>query len=44
MKDAKELSEDDVKVIEKGIDDDMRGYQAKIDELFRNKEQEIMTL
>lgn len=44
MKDAKELSEDDVKMIEKGIDDDMKDYQAKIDEVFRAKEQEVMTL
>jgi ribosome recycling factor len=44
MKDAKELSEDDVKQIEKGIDDDMRDFQAKIDELYRAKEKEVMTL
>jgi ribosome recycling factor len=44
MKDAKELSEDDVKMIEKGIDDDMKDYQAKIDEVFRAKEQEVMTI
>lgn len=44
MKDAKELSEDDVKAIEKGIDDDMKNYQAKIDELFKEKEQEVMTI
>lgn len=44
MKDAKELSEDDVKMVEKGIDDDMRSYQAKIDELFKEKEQEVMTI
>jgi ribosome recycling factor len=44
MKDAKELSEDDVKMIEKGIDDDMRDYQVKIDEAFRAKEKEVMTI
>ncbi len=44
MKDAKELSEDDVKQIEKGIDDDMKDYQAKIDQLFKEKEQDIMTI
>lgn len=44
MKDAKELSEDDVKMVEKGIDDDMKTYQTKIDELFKEKEQEIMTI
>lgn len=44
MKDAKELSEDDVKHIEKGIDDDMRDYQVKIDEIFKAKEKEVMTV
>ena len=44
MKDAKELSEDDVKQIEKGIDDDMRDFQAKIDELYRAKEKEVICL
>ena len=44
MKDAKELSEDDVKMIEKGIDDDMKEYQSKIDEVFRAKEKEVMTI
>lgn len=44
MKDAKELSEDDVKHVEKGIDDDMRDYQTKIDEIFKAKEKEVMTV
>lgn len=44
MKDAKELSEDDVKRVEKGLDDDMRDYQGKIDELYRAKEKEVMTI
>lgn len=44
MKDAKELSEDDVKRIEKGLDDDMKAYQTKIDEIFKAKEKEIMTV
>lgn len=44
MKDAKELSEDDVKQVEKGIDDDMREYQLKIDEIFKAKEKEVMTV
>ena len=43
-KDAKELSEDDLKAIEKGIDDDIKNYQAKIDEIFKAKEQEILTI
>ncbi len=44
MKDAKELSEEDMKQIERGIDDDMKDYQAKIDELYKAKEQEVMTI
>lgn len=44
LKEAKELSEDDVKRVEKGLDDDMKVYQAKIDEIFKNKEQEMMTV
>jgi ribosome recycling factor len=44
MKDAKELSEDDVKRVEKGLDDDMKGYQMKIEEIFKAKEKEVMTV
>jgi ribosome recycling factor len=44
MKDAKQLSEDDVKHIERGIDDDMKNYQAKIDEIFVAKEKDILTV
>lgn len=44
MKDAKELSEEDMKQIEKGVDDDMKTFQVKIDEIFKAKEQEVMTL
>jgi ribosome recycling factor len=43
-KDAKELSEDDVKRIEKGMDDTMRDLQAKLDAAAKAKEHEIMTL
>jgi ribosome recycling factor len=43
-KEAKELSEDDVKRVEKGIDDDMAVYNAQIDELFRAKEKDILTI
>jgi ribosome recycling factor len=43
-KDAKELSEDDIKRIEKGIDDDISTYNAKIDEIFRAKEKDILTI
>ena len=42
MKDDKQLSEDDVKQIERGIDDDMKSYQAKIDEIFAAKEKDIL--
>lgn len=44
MKDSKELSEDDVKRVEKGLDDDMKNYQTKVDEIFKAKEQEVMTV
>lgn len=44
MKDDKKLSEDDVKAIEKGVDDDMKQYQAKIEQLLADKEQDIMTV
>lgn len=43
-KEAKELSEDDVKRVEKGIDDDISSYNAKIDEIFRAKEKDILTI
>ncbi len=44
MKDAKELSEDDVKRVEKEIDKLMADNQDKIDAAFRAKEKEILTL
>jgi len=43
-KEAKEVSDDDVKRVEKGIDDDMASFNAKIDEAFRMKEKEILTI
>jgi ribosome recycling factor len=43
-KDAKELSEDDVKRIEKGIDDTISDVNTRLDELFRAKEKEILTI
>lgn len=43
-KDARELSEDDLKRIEKGLDDDMKTMSAKLDAIARAKEQEIMTV
>lgn len=44
LKDAKEISEDDQKRIEKGIDDSMSNYNARIDAAFKEKEKEILTI
>ena len=44
QKDAKELSENDVTRIEKDIDKTMQEFQVKIDEAFRSKEKEVMTV
>lgn len=41
---SKEISEDDYKAVEKGIDDDIKNYTTKVDETFKAKEQEIMTI
>ena len=43
-KEAKELSEDNVKAVEKEFDKLMGDYQAKIDEQFKAKEAEILTI
>jgi ribosome recycling factor len=43
-KDAKELSEDDLKRIEKGLDSSMADFQAKLDAATKAKETEIMTV
>lgn len=43
-KEAKELSEDDIKAVEKEFDKLMGEYQAKIDEQFKAKEAEILTI
>lgn len=43
-KDAKELSEDDVKRVEKEIDKLMGDYQEKIETAFKAKEKDILTL
>lgn len=43
-KDAKELSEDDVKAVEKEFDKLMSVQQTKIDELMKAKEQELLTI
>lgn len=42
QKDAKTLTEDDVKAVEKEIDKLMADYQAKIDVAFKAKEQDIL--
>lgn len=44
LKDAKELSEDDQKRAEKGIDDLVSSLNAKIEEIFKAKEKEILTI
>lgn len=43
-KDAKELSEDDLKRVEKEFDKLMSDYQVKIDEAFKAKEKDILTI
>ncbi len=43
-KDTKELSEDDVKAVEKEIDKLMAQYQEKIEAAFKAKEQDILTI
>lgn len=44
MKDAKEMSEDDLKRAEKAIDDLMARYNSDIEAAFKDKEKEILTL
>lgn len=43
-KDARELSEDDVKRVEKDIDHLIGEYQEKIDQAFRAKEKDVLTI
>lgn len=43
-KDAKELSEDDVKRVEKDVTDMINEFNGQIDSAFKAKEQEIMTV
>lgn len=43
-KDTKELSEDDVKRVEKSCDEAMKSFQVKLDTIAKAKEQEILTL
>ena len=44
MKDAKELGEDDFKRVEKEIDSLMGDTQKRIEELFKAKEQDVLTI
>ena len=44
LKDAKELSEDDQKRAEKQIDDLVAQYNTQVDEAFKAKEKEILTI
>ena len=44
MKDTKELGEDDYKRVEKEIDNITTGMQAKIDDIFRAKEKDVLTI
>lgn len=44
LKEAKEMSEDDVRAGEKAIDALMHSFQTKIDESFRSKEKEVLTV
>lgn len=43
-KDAKEISEDDERAAQKAFDGLMSSYQAKIDELFKEKEKDLLTI
>jgi ribosome recycling factor len=43
-KDAKELSEDDVKRVEKALEETMQKSQARLETLTKAKEQEILTI
>ncbi len=44
MKDTKEIGEDDLKMIEKEVDGLMSGIQSKIEEVFRAKEKDVLTI
>lgn len=44
LKDAKEMTEDDLKRTEKQIEDLMSHYNGQIETLFKDKEKEILTL
>ena len=44
LKDDKAITEDDLRGIEKDIDAEIKNFGAKIDELFKSKEKEILTI
>ncbi|MDO4902386.1 MAG: ribosome recycling factor [bacterium] len=44
LKDDKEITEDEQKRFEKDFDENMKKMNAKIDEIFKNKEKEILTI
>jgi ribosome recycling factor len=44
QKDDKTLSEDDVKAVEKAVDALMSDYQHKVEEAFKTKEKDILTI
>ena len=44
MKEAKELSEDDLKMIEKEFDRLMNEFQGKLESAFKDKEKDILTI
>jgi ribosome recycling factor len=44
LKDAKEISEDDMKRAEKQVDDSMAQFNGQIDTIFKDKEKEILTI
>lgn len=44
LKDNKEITEDEQKRFEKDFDENMKKMNAKIDEIFKNKEKEILTI
>lgn len=44
LKEAKEISEDDMKRAEKQVDDSMSQFNTQIDTIFKDKEKEILTI
>ena len=44
QKDAKEMSEDDLKRVEKNVDQEMSVFNSKIESLFSDKQKDILTI